>query len=363
MSCDEAAFAEALSRGPNAAPEALYALWEQAARSYKQFCALAAAVRPRLFDALDDTSSPEILAARLGIDPRLTADLCDLLVDMQVLRKNGHGFENTPLSRNFLRARSPYFQEEVMINIASGVPLWQRLDKVCRDGPIRVDQAEFFENNHIDSLAAEILTGELHQTTAAIVRQPGFQTARRMLDLGGGHGLYAMALCRHNCDLEAVVLDFPRAEAHFKRFKARFDGRRVTFVPGNLFADDFGSNFDLVLFSYNPGGKNARILEKIHGCLKPGGLFVSKHAFYRRDEGSKDKLLDIEWQLTAFEGIVQEGNVYRFAGDLCLEDYLALLERHFEVTQVVEAEAFATAPLAKFGDRLDSKIIVSRKRG
>jgi spermidine synthase len=37
-----------------------------------------------------------------------------------------------------------------------------------------------------------------------------------------------------------------------------------------------------VIFSYNPGGKNERILEKIHRCLKPGGLFVTKHAFYRK---------------------------------------------------------------------------------
>ena len=114
-----------------------------------------------------------------------------------------------------------------------------------------------------------------------------------------------------------------------------------------------------MFFSYNPGGKNERILEKIHQCLNPGGLFVTKHALNRDAEEAKSTLLDIEWQLTAFRGVVKGRNVYAFEQDLSEEAYMERLQQDFEI---IDAKTFATPPLAKFGDRLDSKIIISRKR-
>ena len=347
---------------PEPSPEKLYRLWEQAARGYKQFCTLAAAVRLRLFDHLDQPRLPGELADRMGTDAQLTADLCDMLVAMDVLAGHGDGVCATPLSQTYLRSDSPWFQEAVIENIFSGFGLWRQLDRVCREGPIRVDEADFFENNLIDSLAAETLTGELHHTVAAIVRQPEFAAARRVLDLGGGHGLYAMALNARCPDLEAIVFDFPPVEKDFEYFRKRYGATGVRFVAGNLFTDDLGRDFDLVLFSYNPGGKNERVLEKIHRCLRPGGLFVTKHAFYRRGEGTKSVLQDVEWQLTAFSGVAKGRHVYAFDGDLCREAYLQRMQRSFEIIETIPAWDFATPPLAKFGDRLDSEIIIARKR-
>lgn len=171
-----------------------------------------------------------------------------------------------------------------------------------------------------------------------------------------------MALARQKQDLEAVVFDFKPLEKDFQRYKNRYDGKNVRFVPGNLFVDDLGGDFDLVVFSYNPGGKNEQVLEKITRCFKPGGLFVTKHAFYRQAEGAKSTLLDIEWQLTAFSGAAKGRHVYAFDGDLCEDAYMAWLERNFVIVEVIEAEVFATAPLAKFGDRLNSKILICRRR-
>ena len=351
-----------LSQAPRTTPEPLYHFWEQTARGYKQFCVLAAAVRLRLFDHLGQARQPADLARQLGLDPQLTADLCEMLVDMQLLTRHAEGVSTTAVSQTYLCSDSAWFQEEVIKNILSGFSLWQQLDQICIEGPVRVDEADFFENNLIDSLAAEIITGELQQTISAIVRQPEFATARKALDLGGGHGLYAMALARQKQDLEAVVFDFKPVEKDFQRYRSRFNGNGVRFVAGNLFADDFGNGFDLVLFSYNPGGKNEGILEKIHRCLNPGGLFVTKHALYRQGEGAKSTLLDIEWQLTAFRGAAKDHHVYAFDQDLSEEAYMKRLQQDFEVVETIAAKDFATPPLAKFGDRLDSKIIISRKR-
>jgi predicted O-methyltransferase YrrM len=351
-----------LARIPDVSVEPLYRRWQQAAEGYKQLCAVAAAVRLGLFDHLDETRRPEELASLLGTDSNLTADLCDLLVEMGLLAQEGAGLANTSLSRTYLHGGSPWFQGAVIDNIFSGFGLWQRMEQICREGPIRVDEADFFENNLVDSLAAEILTGELQQTIAAVAHQPGFPAVRRALDLGGGHGLYAMALANQNPNIEAVVFDFPTVAKDFCRYRQRFGAENVRFVPGNLFADDLGRDFDLVLFSYNPGGKNEVILEKIHSCLNRGGLFVTKHAFYRQEERSKSALLDAEWQLIAFSGVEKGRNVYAFGGDLSWEAYTERLQQGFVVDEIIDTKEFATPPLAKFGDRLDSKIIICRKR-
>jgi Dimerisation domain len=78
---------QALSEPPVIAPEPFYGFLEQVARGYKQVCALAAAVRLRLFDHLDEARQPADLAARLGADLQMIADLCDLLADTQLLNQ------------------------------------------------------------------------------------------------------------------------------------------------------------------------------------------------------------------------------------------------------------------------------------
>ena len=81
----------------------------------------------------------------------------------------------------------------------------------------------------------------------------------------------------------------------------------------------------------------------------------------RHDEGSKSRLLDIEWNSPRFEGTGKGRNSYRFLDDLSFEEFIELMEEWFQVLQIVEAPLFATPALETFGDRLDSKILIAKK--
>ena len=70
----------------------------------------------------------------------------------------------------------------------------------------------------------------------------------------------------------------------------------------------------------------------------------------------------MEWNLTAFEGISKDKNIYRFQGDLAYEEYIEQMKRYFTGIEIIESRDFADPPLAKFGDRLDSKIILAQKK-
>ena len=346
------------------APDAgeLHAIFYRSSRHYKEFCAMASSVRLGLFEALGEPLTVDQLALACGLKAGPLQPLCGVLVGLGLLERRGAVYVNTALSALYLTQGSPWFQGAVMDDIQFGFALWDRLDQVLLEGPVAVEEEAFFENGLVDSLAAEILCGELQRTVAAVVGVPSFKKARTLLDLGGGHGLYAIALCQQNPHLDATVFDFPDMAAKAGAAIEGYGASRVRFVPGNLFAEDFGSGHDVVLLSYNPGGKNPALFGRIADALAPGGLFVTKHVYYRDGEGSKDHLMDLEWSLSAFNGVTKGPRIYDFSGDLTWDAYLSLMEERFEIVDVIESEIFAGHPLAKFGDRLDSRMILAVKR-
>ncbi len=347
---------------PSEKIEPLYEFLNCCSRNYKQFCILETAMKINLFNHLGDYKSSSELSQILGTDPELTKKICSCLFELGFIEEKGDTYKNTNLSDLYLKNNSFYCQQEVLINIKNGFKLWDHLDNVMINGPIKVSEESYFKDNLIHSLASEIICGELQKTVKIIEKLPEFKNAQKLLDLGGGHGFYSIALTQLNRNLISDVFDFPDVLKETQNYIDKFKAQRVNLVSGNIFKDDLKMDYDLVLFSYNPGGKNPDLVPKIAGCLKKGGLFISKHTFYASGEGSKDQLLDIEYNLSDFEGIKKESKIYSFAGDLTIEEYMKCLEKYFSIIKVVDVEEFGTTSLSKFGDALDSKIIIAKRK-
>jgi cyclopropane fatty-acyl-phospholipid synthase-like methyltransferase len=135
--------------------------------------------------------------------------------------------------------------------------------------------------------AAERTPEEVHRFGAAM-RAMGAQMARRvasvldldgvrrMLDVGGGWGHFAMALCAVKPDLEAVVLDRPAVveEARKNLAGTRF-GARIDFLSGDYLITDYGQSYDLVLFAnvlhQESAERAAEMVRRGAEALAPGG--------------------------------------------------------------------------------------------
>lgn len=128
---------------------------------------------------------------------------------------------------------------------------------------------------------------------------PAFHSFRRMIDLGGGHGLYAIACTALNPDLHAWVFDMPHVIPLASRFIREYGATRVHTIGGNFFVDDFGRNYDLVFSSSNPSGKRIDMVPRIGKSLNPGGVFVNVQSTGR---GDMDLYQSLEWQLWTIEG-------------------------------------------------------------
>lgn len=96
----------------------------------------------------------------------------------------------------------------------------------------------------------------------AAMRAMGAQMARRvadaldlagverMLDVGGGWGHFAQAMCREEPGLHATVLDRPEVveKARLELAGTEFE-ERIDFLAGDYLATDYESGYDLVLFA------------------------------------------------------------------------------------------------------------------
>jgi len=264
----------------------------------------AAAMRLGVFGALRAEPLPaDRLAAAIGADTRGVTILADALVSFGYLTGGSTGFGLTPLSEKWL-VDSPYatvelFWQRVMFE------LWDGIEESVRTGKPAVDfyawlaerpetsrQFQSMLDSHAQSLADEL---------APLLPVP--DGPARLLDLGGGHGRYATALCARHPDLTATVLDFPSALGP--------GGDRVTMRAGNYLEEDLGAGYDLVLLFNvlhgHPAAGNQALLARVEAALNPGGVVaILEHG--RDAPGPSDVAFLRTFSLNLFHG--QNGQVY-----------------------------------------------------
>jgi len=122
------------------------------------------------------------------------------------------------------------------------------------------------------------------------------RTARRLLDIGGGHGLYAIEFCRRHENLSAAIFDLAPALESARRTIAGEDmAARVTTIEGDLRSGDWGSGYDLALL-FNilhlfPAGENIDLLQRVSKALHHDGLVVILEPTPERAAGAAGRAL------------------------------------------------------------------------
>ncbi|OJF15655.1 methyltransferase [Couchioplanes caeruleus] len=117
-----------------------------------------------------------------------------------------------------------------------------------------------------------------------LVAQGDFAQARRVLDVGGGDAVNAVALARAYPSLRVTVLDRPGAlEVAEKTIAdAGLEGRVETYAA-DIFADPYPSGHDCVLFAHQlviwSPEQNLTLLRKAHDAIEPGGRVLVFNAF------------------------------------------------------------------------------------
>ncbi|WP_224982360.1 acetylserotonin O-methyltransferase [Geomonas agri] len=248
--------------------------------SYWSTCTLHAGVKLNVFTPLATSSMTAVeLAGATASDARGMAMLLDALTALGLLKKEDRLYAATPFSAKFLSRTSPDYLGHIIMHHHHLVAGWSRLDEAVKTGqPVR----ERVSHEDVESSRESFLMGMFNLAmilAPKIVPQIDLQGRRRLLDLGGGPGTYAIHFCLHNPQLDAVICDLPTTRSFAEQTVARFElSDRIGFVPTDFEQDDLPEGFDVawlshVLHGIGPG-TCASVLKKAVTALEPGGMIL-----------------------------------------------------------------------------------------
>lgn len=235
-----------------------------------------------LFEALaGGPRTVPALAAALGASEDGVARLTDLLVAVGYLRREGDALANTAHAARWF---TPAGQVDYTAGLRWTARAWELMatltDCVREGGPRRTLWERMEDTPSWGPLFSRYMAAFARHLAPDLVRHaPVRPGARRLLDLGGSHGLHTMAFCAAYPELQAVIVDQASALTDTPRALADAGlGSRVQTVPGDLNTVDWGTGFDVVLFlsvMHNQGAAaNARTVQRISDAMNPGGTLV-----------------------------------------------------------------------------------------
>jgi len=252
----------------------------QLSGGYWGTCALHAGVKLDLFTPLADRSLTSTeLANLLDMSPRGLTMLLDALAALGLLEKKGEAFVTTPSAVRFLSRTSPDYLGHIILHHHHLMSGWAHLHEAVATGrPLR----ERVSHGDNESVRESFLLGMFNLAmllAPRIVTQIDLAGRRRLLDLGGGPGTYAIHFCKQNPELTAVIYDLPTTRRFAEQTIARFGlTERIGFMDGDFIEKGVEGHFDVAWLSHILHGEGphgcAVILEKAVGALEPGGLLL-----------------------------------------------------------------------------------------
>lgn len=244
--------------------------------------AIISAGQLRLFEALANGPLPaDRLADAVGASELGVRHLADFLVAVGYLTEGAEGFSNAPRATRWFTGRGDVDYTAGLLWTAESWGLMANLTSAVRQGaPEKTLWESMQERPHWGPIFSSYMQAFARHLGPDLLRRVVLPDgARRLLDLGGSHGLHSVGFCRKYPELESVIVDFPSALTQTEAMLAREGlSSRVRVRPGDLLHGDWGTGYDAVLYlsvAHNQtASDNQRVLAHIGSVLRPGGLLV-----------------------------------------------------------------------------------------
>jgi predicted O-methyltransferase YrrM len=252
----------------------------------------AAIVHLDLFSWLDEhPSDVDTLCRELGLAARPADVLVTLAAANGIVERRDGAIVLTSLGREHLTRRSPFNLTPYYASLKDR-PVVQDFVRVLRTGkPARWGGDEKGHDWHASmeqDAFAQTFTAAMDcrgvYLGTALARHLDLSRHARLLDIGGGSGIYACALASAFPHLRATVFD----QAPVDRIAARLIAERgfadrVRVAPGNFFTDPWPDAHDVHLFSnvlhdWDHADVD-RLVQRSFDALPPGGLLIIHEAF------------------------------------------------------------------------------------
>jgi len=255
--------------------------------------ALKSAFELRLIDYLlqNQASTLEQIEKALGGDRRGWQFLLDLLRANQVVEISAKEIELTSRFLNALRYRD-LLEAKILFCHHVAPDLLDHFSEMIVNPGQFMRQARLF--NLFDYRRCLNITAENYERTRIWMRLTTslsrhearvcmhyheFGSYRRMLDIGGNSGEFAVQLCKQHPCLVATVFDLPMVcEIGREHIQAEPEVSRISFTKGNALQDPLPIGFDLITFKSMlhdwPEAEAKRLITRASNSLNPGGTLL-----------------------------------------------------------------------------------------
>ena len=254
--------------------------------SHQRTAALKAAIELDIFTAIGEgTDTSSALADRTEASERGIRILCDYLVVIGFLTKSENRYGLTPDSAVFLDRRSPACLASTAKFLTSPTLMeaFKDLTTVVKKGTTLISEEGTMEPEHPVWIDFARAMAPMVALPADLIAQKVAADAGekwKVLDIAAGHGLFGIAIARHNPNAEIVAVDWANVlEVAKENAEAAGVADRHSTIPGSAFDVDYGEGYDLALITnflhHFDQATCEKLLRKIHAALKPGGRAVT----------------------------------------------------------------------------------------
>ena len=240
--------------------------------------------------------NPLGICASLHIAERPVDVMLTLFSAMSLVHLVHGKYRVTKLAREFLVAKSPFFLGPYIASIADR-PDCQDLLTVLRSGkPIGLPgvsaRAPWASAMRSESFA-ENFTRMMHCRGLfygpALAKQLQLSRHRRLLDIGGGSGVYACSVLTKHPSVTASVFEKPPVDEIARRYISKLGfAKRVDVISGDMFADPLPAGYDVHLFSNVlhdwPAGTVKELLRKSFSALPRDGMIAIHDSHINRNK-------------------------------------------------------------------------------
>ncbi len=250
----------------------------------------------------DGPRTVDSLRADLGLAERPMSVLLTTLRAMRLLRIDEEGrIQLTALSRNHLPAQSA-FDVSGYVGLAATSPgVVEMVERLRTNRPRGMDLHEdgtaFIYREGVPSAMEQSdlarhftlsLAGRAKNVAPALAEQVDLGDASLLLDVGGGSGIYSIALLKRYSQLRAIVIDRPEVLRVADEFRQRYNvADRLELREGDMFHTQWPTGADAVLLSNVLHDWDIpecqQLIDRSYEVLKPGGQLLLHDVFLNDD--------------------------------------------------------------------------------
>jgi hypothetical protein len=255
--------------------------------SYWKTCALHAGVKLGLFSIVGDNElKAGDIAIRLSAEVDGVERLLNALTAMELMVKVKGKYKNTDGAKAFLVKSAPGYIGYMILHHHHLMESWNRLhESVISGKPIRTRMSfgsEEWRENFLMGMYNMAMN-----VAPKMVPEINLSGKRRLLDLGGGPGTYAVHFCLYNPNLNATVYDLSTTRPFAEKTIAGFGlSHRIDFQEGDYTNTGIKGKFDVAWLSHILHGESPEscrdIMQKVKAALDPGGMIIV-HEFILND--------------------------------------------------------------------------------